>query len=69
MVGDVALDFDQNVAAQLPYLLKTQLFLAKYLGCMRVILARVFFDAFESTHQVVEELVLRDFCQILTVYG
>jgi hypothetical protein len=54
MVGDVALDFDQNVAAQLPYLFKTKLFLAEYLGCVGVILARIFFDAFESTYQVVD---------------
>jgi hypothetical protein len=46
MVSNVVLDFDQNVAAQVPYLFKTELFLAEYLGCVAVILARVFFHAF-----------------------
>lgn len=46
MVSDVVLDFNHNVAAQLPYLFKTELFLAEYLGCVGVILARIFFNAF-----------------------
>ena len=57
MVGDIVLDFDHNVAAQLPYLFKIELFLAEYLSCVGVILARVIFHAFESTDQVVEKLV------------
>ena len=46
MVSNVVLDFDQNVAAQVPYLFKTELFLAEYLGCVGMILIRIFFNAF-----------------------